>query len=95
MRRHPFGVAALVGLALVAILAMLVFDRSYGGRERPADPAALQQIARKNDAAATRAAARMESRAEASLTAADRLRAGRERDRRTAAANGLELADEP
>lgn len=94
MRRHPFGVAALAGLALVAVLAMLVVDRSYVRRETPAAPETLHQIARKNDAAATRAAANMESRAEARLDAADRLREARERDRRTAAANGLTLAEE-
>lgn len=56
----------LAGLILLgAAAATIAGSRSYVIDETPAAPATLERIARKNDAAALRAAAAMEARAAA------------------------------
>ncbi len=66
---RPVGLALGAGLILAATLAAIVGGRSYSSHEEAAAPETLQQIARKNDAAAANAALHMEARAEAATAA--------------------------
>lgn len=66
MRRRPRPIRMAIGgglILLTAALATVAADRSYASDEVPAAPATLERIARKNDAAAMRAAEAMEARA--------------------------------
>lgn len=70
-RPRPLRIAAASGLILFAALAAIVGINSYEPSEPPAQPAALEKIARKNDDAAMRAAAAMEARSEAQANAVE------------------------
>ena len=67
MRRRPrlVRLAGAAGLILVVALAANIGARVLTPSETPAPSATLERIARKNDAAAMRAAAAMEARARA------------------------------
>jgi hypothetical protein len=60
-------------LFLFAALAAIFAATTYEARERPAETATLEKIARKNDDAAMRAAAAMEARSEAQANAVEKL----------------------
>jgi hypothetical protein len=66
---RPVRLAAAAGLILAAALGAAVGGYRYSGGEQPAEPETLQRIARKNEAAAMHAAARMEARSEAATEA--------------------------
>lgn len=62
---RPVRLAAAAGLILAAALVAIVGGYRYSSGEQAAEPETLQRIARKNEAAAMHAAARMEARSEA------------------------------
>jgi hypothetical protein len=62
---RPVRLAAAAGLILASALAAVVGGYRYSSGEQAAEPETLQRIARKNEAAAMDAAARMEARSEA------------------------------
>jgi hypothetical protein len=68
-RLRPLPIAAASGFVLFAALAAIAIGGSHERSEPPAQPDTLQEIARKNDAAAMRAAAAMEARSEAQANA--------------------------
>lgn len=76
-RRHLRPVVAgLVTFALMVTVGVLVFgDRGGAAADAPADRSTLQNIAQKNDKAATLAAARMRAESRRSSNAADALAA--------------------
>jgi hypothetical protein len=67
VRRRPrlVRLAATAGLIVAAAIAATIGARILTPQETPAPTATLERIARKNDAAAMRAAAAMEARARA------------------------------
>lgn len=81
--RRTLAVAAVLALAVIVGVALVPNLR---GDDRGASPVVLNRIAQKNDQAAAEAAARMRTDSEASATAADSVRAARERGRAEAQA---------
>lgn len=74
-RLRPIA-AGLVTFVLVVTIGVVMFwDRGGVAAEAPADRSTLQNIAQKNDDAATRAAARMRAESRRSSDAADALAA--------------------
>lgn len=73
-RRLPM-IAGFAAFALALTIGFLVIGSESSDAVTPADPTALQRIARKNDAAATLAAARMKAESRRSNEAADALAA--------------------
>jgi hypothetical protein len=65
-------VAGTMGLVLAAAIGLTVAGRTQDLSDAPADTAALQRIARKNDAAAMNAAAAMAARSEAQAEATEK-----------------------
>ncbi len=74
---RAFRLAFFAGLAVLALVAAVIAGRGYVGREQPAAPETLEQIARKNDAAALNAAVQMEERSEQVTAAKEARQEGR------------------
>ena len=72
--RPLFRIAAVFALALVVAVTVAVSTRNPAPNEGAAQPEALADIARRNNAAALNAAVRMETKSAASAAAVDRAR---------------------